>query len=266
MIDHAKLPLGKKPFVPDHRDLALANYIDAGRILDSVAIPASFNWARWNAPNGAPIPRDTNPLGNDLYGNCVFVMIAHKLRRIGAIVGDLQLMNITAEDVIKTYFDATGGNDWGFVIRDALKMLVNTGLFGVKADAFVAVNFKDPVERRIAGFLGCGTCNGYALPLTAQGQVDDQGRQLWFKPTGGWPEGKGPGSWGGHAIDKCGERMNKGISWGGDATWNDDFEIECCDESWLVLVPQWGNAMRCPNGFAYADLLADVRARQRQGA
>jgi hypothetical protein len=257
-MNHTQVKLGKKPFETDHRDIKLAKYLDKGRILDSGIIPAAFDWFSMSG-----FDYDSDVLGNDVYGNCVFAGIAHKLRRIGLMTGDSSLARINADDVIRTYLTLTGGVDEGFVIREALKIIRRDGLFGIRIDGFAMVNMSDPDERRIASWLGCGTLNGYNLPLASQGQTDDQGRQLWDVPAGGWAAGKGPGTWGGHCEDNHAEGNGLGtdVSWGEPTVRTEAWMQACCDEGYLMLVPQWGAGGRAPNGFAYADLLSDIAAR-----
>lgn len=265
MIDHTQVKLGKTPFTTDGRDLKLANYVDQAKILDGAKIPAHVDWTRWkrSLPPYDVAPYDADPLYNNVFGDCTFAGLAHKLRRIGVLTGNALLAGITAEMVRDTYLGATGGNDWGYGIRDMLKMARKDGLFGVRVEAFAAVNWRDPVERLIACWLGCGTLNGYALPLASQGQLDPQGRQLWHRPEGGWPEGRGPGTWGLHCEDNHAEGGNLGQdnSWGERTTRTEDWVQDCTDECWLVLVREWAPGGRAPNGFAYEDLLADAQAR-----
>lgn len=263
MTNLAQFKLGKKPFAADSRDLRLASYVDRSKILDGPAIPAAYDWTKWRGADGRVPPYDADPLGNDVLGDCTFAGFAHKLRRIGQLTGNLALASISAEQVKGTYLGATGGNDWGYGIRDMLKMAQKDGLFGVRIDAFAAVNWRDPDERRVAGWLGCGTINGYALPLASQTQVDGEGRQLWHRPEGGWPAGQGPGTWGLHCEDNHAEGGDLGQdnSWGLRTTRTEEWIQDCCDECWLVLVPEWAAAGRSLNGFAYQDLLADARAR-----
>jgi hypothetical protein len=258
-LDTAKLPLGKKPFVPDHRDLLLGSYVDKQKIIDSAAVPAALDWTRWRIS-----PYDTDPLGNNVLGDCVFAAYAHKLRRIGLITGNPALANITAEMVKAAYLKATEGVDEGFVIRDMLKIAKSeTGLLGVRIDAFAAINHRDPVERLVACWLGCGTLNGYALPLASQDQTDPQGRQLWYRPAGGWPEGRGPGTWGGHCEDNHAEGPMLGTdnSWGQRTVRTEEWITDCCEECWIFLCKEWAPAGRAPNGFDYQQLLSDARAR-----
>lgn len=257
------LRLGKRPYLPDHRDLLLANYVDKQRIIDGASVPAALDWSYWPRLDGSRVPYDTDPLHNDDLGDCVFAALAHKLRRVGELTGNATLAGITAETVKTTYLAATGGVDEGFVIRDMLKIAKGTGLFGVRADAFALVDHTDPVERLVACWIGCGTINGYRLPLASQNQTDPQGRQLWHRPEGGWPKDQGPGTWGGHCEDNHAEGPNLGTdnSWGQRTTRTEEWLQDCCDECWLALFPEWAPTGRAPNGFAYQQLLSDARAR-----
>lgn len=161
------------------------------------------------------------------------------------------------------YNPTTGENDDGFIVREMLGIWQRDGLFGTKAIAYALVG-ADLEEKAIASWLGCGLIGGYSLPISAQRQVDDQGRQLWYLPPGGFPKSEGPGSWGGHCIwmDAPSPQLDGGNSWGQQVYWTQGWDRACCDERWLVLVDGWIDGVgRAPNGFAYEDLLADVKAR-----
>jgi hypothetical protein len=162
------------------------------------------------------------------------------------------------------YDPATGDNDNGYVVRDMLDIWRRDGLYGTKTMAYALVNWNDPDEVVLASWLGCGTIGGYSLPIASQSQQDPQGRQLWFVPSGGWPRGQGPGTWGGHCVWLRGAspKLMTANSWGEDTTWTLEWQSACCDEMWLVLVDKWQSGTgRAPNGFAYQDLLSDVKAR-----
>ncbi len=265
MIDPRHVQLGKRPFTRDRRDLLLKDYIEAGRILDSAAIPGAIDWFAQPRLDGTRVPYDRNPLGNLTKGCCVFSGLAHKARRVGQLTGNRTLAGITEADVLQSYAEHTDGQDVGYVVRDLLKEARRVPIFGcVMVDAFAMVDWLDPIERLVACVLGCGTLDGYLLPLSAQGQTDDRGRQLWDVPEGGFPAGQGPGSWGGHCIDQHAEGgdISEGDSWGERTAQTERFKLATCDESWLVLIHGWGGLNgRAPNGFAYQDLLADAQAR-----
>ena len=260
--------LGKKPFTPDHRDLALSKYLNK-RILAN-QVPAALNLATdFPAPDGSQPDWDMDALGNDTAGCCVFAGPGHLTTLVGAITGKPSVvtkdMVISIYSKLTGYNPVTGANDNGYVIRDMLNYWKNTGLYGHKILAFAGVNWKDPDEVAIAQWLGCGVIGGFQLPIVSQNQVDAQGRQLWYVPTGGWPAGQDPGTWGGHCIFIPGTSpgMDEGNSWGERTHWTADWRIQCCDEMWIVIPDHWATATGgiAPNGFALQDLLNDVASR-----
>ena len=268
MIDHSKLPLGKKPFLPKAKDLHLKNYINKAAIISAAQIPAAPDWQAFSCPDGNLPPPDTDALGNDRAGCCVFAGPGHQLNMINVQLGDQS--RVSADDVLAAYskytgFDPiTGENDNGYYVRNMLDHWRAEGLYGTKVIAYALVDWTNPEEVAVATWLGCGTIGGYALPLASQGQIDDLGRQLWDVPAGGWPAGRGPGTWGGHCVWLRGAspKLMNTNSWGQDTVWTLEWQQACCDEMWLVLVDKWVDASgRAPNGFAYEDLLADVKAR-----
>jgi len=264
----SKLPLGKKPFLPKAKDLHLKAYINKAAVITAASVPASLDWLSFSCPNGDKPQPDTDALGNDAVGNCVFAGPGHLVNMVRAQTGGTS--RVTREDTIAAYskyagYDPiTGANDNGFYVRDMLGIWQKDGLYGTKNLAYALVNWRDPEEVAIASWLGCGTIGGYLLPIASQSQQDGVGRQLWYVPTGGWPVKEGPGTWGGHCMWLRGTspRLSTANSWGIDVTWTTDWQNQCCDEMWVVIVDAWQlTTGRAPNGFAYGDLLADVKAR-----
>ncbi|CAB4131389.1 hypothetical protein UFOVP276_185 [uncultured Caudovirales phage] len=268
MLNMSKLPLGKKPFEPKTKDLHLKAYINKAAIITAASVPASMDWLSFSCPDGEKPQPDTDALGNDRAGDCVFAGPGHMVNMVRAQTGNSS--RVSTDEVIAAYskysgYDpVTGANDDGYYVRDMLNIWQRTGLYGTKILAYALVNWKDPEEVAIASWLGCGTIGGYSLPIASQDQQDEAGRQLWYVPTDGWPCGKGPGSWGGHCMWLRGAspKLMTANSWGIDTTWTLDWQAQCCDEMWVALVDSWQlTTGRAPNGFAYGDLLADVKAR-----
>jgi len=259
--------LGKKPYVKDSKDRALKDYLDK-RILAN-QVPAALNMATcFAAPDGSQPAWDSDPLGNDRAGDCVFAGPGHMTTLVGALTGKQSV--VTANMVLSIYSKLTGydpvsgNNDDGYVLRDMLNYWKGTGLYGHKILCFASVNYKDPDEVAIAQWLGCGVLGGFRLPLASQNQTDAQGKQLWHVPKGGWPSGQGPGSWGGHCIFIPGTSpgMDEGNSWGDSTHWTADWRNQCCDEMWLVIMDDWAVLNgRSPVGFSLQDLLNDVASR-----
>jgi len=264
-MDFSQLPLGKKPFVAKSKDLKLANYIDKSAVISAAQVPLALDWQAFRCANDEIPPLDTDPLGNDRAGNCVFAGPGHQTNMIRAQQGIGE--KVTKEQVIAAYakysgYDpVTGANDDGFVVRDMLKIWQRDGLYGCRALAYALVNWHDPDEVAVASWLGCGTIGGYSLPKESQDQHGEDGKQLWYVPQGGWPSGRGPGTWGGHCIWVRGTspKLSTGNSWGQTTLWDLDWQKQCCDEMWLVITDEWATCS--PNGFSYQDLLNDVKAR-----
>jgi len=269
MLDLSKRKLGLGPWTPDHRDLLLSKYVDAKKLIEYSRVPSASDWGSFPTPSGK-LPRpDQDPLYNDVAGACFFSMVAHHARMVGQHVGDQSLWP-TAEDVGREYqkrtgYDpATGANDTGFVLRTGLKIWMQEGFFGTRTVAYALVG-KSAEEKAIANWLGCGTCAGFSLPASAQTQTNPRGRQLWYVPEGGFKAaGDYPGKWGRHGIYRRNASVGLygGNSWGDDDTaWTPEWDDQCCDENWIVLVDRWVEHSRAPNGFARDDLLLDVQSR-----
>ena len=271
-IDWNKVFLGGLPFEPDDRDLRLKNYIDKNKLINSENCPLAHDWGKISTSSGEMPKPDTDPLGNNIANCCVFSAPGHMVKMIGQQTGDI--IEVTTNMVLNAY--TIGGYkldtklfDNGFPIRAMLKIWKLLGLYGTKALAYVSVNWNDPDEVALASWLGCGTIGGFKLPKASQGQVDDQGqrpsgKQLWFVPPGGFPEGQGPLTWGRHCIWCCKPSpiLDGGNSWGLDTYWTVEWNQQCCEERWMVIVDKWRmNNGQAPNGFAFDDLLADAAAR-----
>jgi hypothetical protein len=263
-MDVSTLKMGRLPYVPKAKDLLFANYIaDAGRLIEAAQVPAAPNLREMLTPSGERPTRDPDPLGNTRKGCCVFSGIAHQINLAAKLSGRDDIV-VTEQMVLDEYDRRTGGVDNGYVIRDMLGIGQREGLWGVKIEAYTLIG-ADPTEQAIATHLGCGIIGGYSLPVHSQTAVDAQGKTLWTIPDGGLPEGDYPGKWGRHCIHghAASPGLNEGNSWGDDETaWLRPWDEQCGDERWFVLLHIWQGANgRAPNGFAWEDLLADVRAR-----
>ena len=266
-LDWSLRPLGKLPFETDSRDLKLSKYLDKQKLLSVEHFPMAHDWDAVHSLEGRLPPHDRDPLGNNKANCCVFSAPGHMAKMVGFQTG--MPIPVTADMVLDAY-GITGYKishklfDNGFNIRAMLKLWKLFGLYGTKALAYTTVNWHDPVEVALASWLGCGTIGGFALPKVSQGQVDNLGRQLWSVPKGGFPAGQGPGTWGHHAIwtYKPSPALDGGNSWGEDTYWTREWDYQCCDERWMVIVDKWKMASgKAPNGFAFDDLLSDVAAR-----
>jgi hypothetical protein len=228
--------------------------------------PGALNWRKvQNAAGEVPSP-DTDALGNDSIGDCVYAAPAHFAMLVGQLTG--RPISISRGQVVDAYAAATGFNpttgsgDNGAYTRDMLDEWRTVGLYGTQLDAYCSVDYRNPDEVLLALFFAGGLVGGYELPIASQGQVDEQGNPDWSIPPGGWPSGQGPGTWGGHCIAEHATQMGQANSWGLNTHFTGGWRQACCGELWMPLLKGWqlGNG-RAPNGFAYDDLLSDARAR-----
>lgn len=259
---------GKHPYQAKASDLLMAKYLDKSALINSGQVPEAPSMYFLPQPDGALPMWDGDDLGNKTIGLCVFAGLAHLFMLAGKLSG--QPCTITKDQVVALYaqltgYDpVTGANDNGYNIRDLLAYAQTTGAWGRKVLAYTLVNAQDPVELAIATWLGCGTLGGFSLPLTAEGQTAPDGRQLWDVPQGGFTAANGPGTWGGHCIHCYSTSTDRdgGNSWGERSFWTRAWQQACQDEAWLILPDNWAPSTGlAPDGFALADLLADVAAR-----
>lgn len=263
MINHATAPLGRLFDTHHVGDLCFAKYIDKATLIDVAQAPPALNWKAFPTISGALPTPDNDPLANNVYGCCVFSAPGHMINLIAKQLGLTNLV-VTAEMVEAEYLKRTRGADTGYYIRSMLDIWASEGLWGTKIDGYCTVDKNNSDEVALATWLGGGLIGGYDLPLAAQGQTDAQGRQLWDVPAGGWPAGKGPGTWGGHCMYQRGSSpgMDDYCSWGENTEATTAWRKDCNSELYLPALQIWqGVDGRCPNGFAYLDFLSDVRAR-----
>jgi hypothetical protein len=152
----------------------------------------------------------------------------------------------------------TGANDNGANVRDMLKEWHTTGLYGTTLAGFCAVDWTDADEVAIAAWLCGGLIGGYALPVRIREQDPD-----WFVPKTLTKDDE-PNSLGGHCIYGHGTSpgLDEANSWGEHTTFTPAWRNKYCFELWAPVLGSWvTRSGRCPNGFAMADLLADVFAR-----
>jgi hypothetical protein len=257
--------LGKNPHTPKTSDLKLAKYLDRATLIDVAMAPLDLDWSAFPTPSGALPTPDTDPLGNNVAGDCVWTSPGHMVNLIGKQVGRSDLivtkeMAIAAYSKYTGYDPTTGEGDNGSQVRDMLAAWQKDGLYGTKCLAYALVDWTNSEEVDLASWLGMGLIGGYSLPLASQTQNDADGRPQWIVPVGGFPAGQGPGTWGGHCIYSHGASAN---TWGESLLMTQDWINACCDELWLAVIDASQLATgRVPAGFAWQDFLNDVAARQ----
>lgn len=259
--------LGLVPEPPEVDRLLLSRYVDKATLIDVAQAPMGADWTMIPTVSGKLPPPDTDPLYNQHAGCCLFSMAGHHVRLVARLVGRDDIADAVTEEAVKRAYAAatgydpdTGEGDNGYTFSGLFAIWEAAGLFGTRMVARASVDWSDEDEVALANWLGVGTLGGYALPIAAQDQVDSRGRPQWSVPPDGWPQGDGPGKWGNHAIFQHGQRG--GNTWGDSVIWTPDWNRACCFQLELGVLDISAMANgRVPAGFAWDDLLADVRAR-----
>ena len=253
--------LGKLPFVVAHRDLLLKNYRDSPTLIEAAQVPGALDGGVFPTPDGTDPAPDTDPLGNNKAGNCVYAAPGHMVKLVGQLVGAPTI--ITADMALAAYAEdtgydpVTGANDNGANVRDMLNRWRQRGLYGSTIVAYCAVNWNDADEVAIATWLCGGVIGGYNLPQSIWAQDPD-----WYVPEPLTPDDEQ--IIGGHCIFWHGTSpgLDNGTSWGEDTSATPPWRRRYCEELWAPMLGLWiMKNGRAPNGFSYADLLADVQAR-----
>lgn len=264
----AALPkLGKRAAKNDSRTLKLSKYMSLSRLPSP---PDSIDYT-------AEVDREVGPnswsmYANDRYGCCVIASCAHLVTTWTSMVGSPVIP--TTEDVLREYslvsgFDqATGANDNGCVLVEALNRWRQHGLFGRKILAHAQVDHDNPELIVTAAWLFGGLLLGMQMPQKWQNPTEYLGHEEWLAPTrfhrfGPWA----PGSWGGHCtlFNGYGPTKYKITTW--------DREIPCsphaldiyCDEIRACVSLDWLDPAKktCPPGFDLDQLIHDLQTLQQ---
>ncbi len=245
--------LGKLPPRRDPRTFKLRRYIQH--------LPTAPPLVDWTGK----VP-DYGMLCNDRLGCCVIAGMMHlAIQQRGA--AGLPVMAPSDADVVAMY-SAIGGyvpgdpsTDCGCNMLDALNYWRQAGLtFGGathRITAFAAVKLHEPAELASALWLFGGTLDGYALPASVEGA------SAWRAPTGKLRGRTAAGSWGGHCVDDPYDKGGalKVVTWGSEMPVDYGFREAYCDESYVVLTPEWIEANgNSPCGLKRDALLADLAA------
>jgi hypothetical protein len=277
LLDHTKVKTGVRDPQPSKAPKMRA-YLDMDKLLqdrriEAQFIAAAFNWAAMPRGDGTMPAPDTDPKGNNWCGDCVWAGYANQVNACRQAMG-LPIL-VTEAEVVAAYRKYTGfdpadpSTDRGTTMQEMWNVAESKdGLFGARVLARASIDPTDGDALTAGVILAGGVIGSYALPECAQNQVDDHDRQLWdYNPAKGWPDGDYPGKWGGHCMRKGGRSPggDNDDSWGAAHYMTNAFRIETCQSLELALLDTWqfGTADGlAPNGFAFADLLSDIRSRQ----
>lgn len=174
--------------------------------------------------------------GNDQYGDCVWAMMANMVILATCHTG--QVVIPTLEEVLGAYsavtgFDpATGANDNGTSVTDALEYMRTTGLGGHKILAWAAIDPRYLMHRQLGCDFFGATLVGVNLPASAQKQF---GNSAWEVVPQDFIEG-------GHAILRpgYGRLGDDYVTWAkwdqkASAAWSQAY----VEEEYVVITQDW---------------------------
>lgn len=249
-INHNFIKLGKLPYVPDKRNLKLANYLIPTKL---PPLPESYDWFQRVSKFG--------PLGNLKAGDCVVAGSMHMIQTWTANQNHEVIM--TAEQAISLYSQLTGydpetgANDNGLNMAAFLKFWRKQGVYDHKIGAYVQVNAQNHTQLAYANYLFGGVYCGVALPLTAQNQ------QVWDVTDPNLTGNAEPGSWGGHCVN-LGIHDPLGFvfsTWGEEQYATLSFVHAYCDEAYAIISQDFLDGKNgAPNGFDLNQLQKDLHA------
>lgn len=249
-INHHQIKLGKLPYVPDARNLKLADYLIPTKL---PPLPYSYDWFQRISRFG--------PMGNLEAGDCVVAGAGHMVQTWTAnqgrevIIPDKDIIGLYSQ--LTGYDPKTGANDTGLNIAAFLKFWRTTGVGGHKIGAYVQVNPHDHTQLAYANYLFGGVYCGLALPLTAQNQ------QVWDVTDPDLTGKAEPGSWGGHCVnlgihDPLGYVFS---TWGEEQYATLSFVNAYCDEAYAIISQDFlDDNGKAPNGFDRESLTRDLHA------
>ena len=243
---------GKRQARHDKRTLRLSAYLDYAKL---PPIPDEFGHEN--------VVSDWGMLGNSAVGDCVWAGAAHEtMLWTGAASGSPAWF--TDQCVLSDYSAVTGfqqdypTTDNGTCVLDALKYRVNTGILDAngnrhKLGAFVALEPGNFDHLLAAMFLFGAVGIGINFPSTAMEQFNNG--QPWDIVPDMMNDG-------GHYIPLVAKRgyLLNCVTWGKIQPMTNAFFSKQCDEAYAFLSPEYLAAGKSPEGFALADLQADLRA------
>lgn len=222
------------------------------------ALPSAPPMRHWSAK----VDPHWGMMLNDQLGDCTCAAAAHLIQSWTA--NETKEQTLSDQAVLAAYKAVGGYNpsdpttDQGAVELDVLNYWRNTGVGGVKIDAFVALEPRNHDHVRAAIDMFGGAYIGLALPISAQNQ------RVWSVPPSGTAS-RTPGevgSWGGHAVVALDYdwRGVTCVTWGELKLMTWRFWDSYCEEGYALLCSLWTASGRSPSGFRYDTLKADLAA------
>lgn len=244
------LKLGKLPPKHHPNTLRLGKYLGQG-ILPS---PATKVYREYLTPESAKLM-----FGNDQYGDCVWAMFANFIILTTVHTGSLFVPTLV--DVLKCYSDvtgfdpATGANDNGTNMTDAMAYMQSTGMAGHKILGWARVDHTNLNERRLGADLFGATLTGVNFPESADTQ---------FNSASSWEIDPSSPIAGGHAILRpgYGAAGDDYVTW---AKWDQKasaaWSFGYVDEEYVAITEDWFDAVTklTPGGLDLLTLEADLK-------
>jgi hypothetical protein len=237
---------GKHPPKRDYRTLRLGKYLTSAL----AAPPVSLNvldtvYKKLNVND----PTKLFPIdGNDTLGDCTIAAAAHAITIYRGLIGQENIM--ASADVVKLYWDLTGGVDTGLAELDVLKYWQQTGIGGETILAYASVDPKNHSHVEQAIQLFGGVYLGFQVQQNCVQEFDAH------EP---WTPGALTND--GHAVFAVAYDANTVtvLTWGStqQATW--DWWDECVDEAYAILPPE-AKGTGFAEGFDFAQLQQDLQA------
>lgn len=256
------MKLGKKPFVPDARDIRFS-VVRAAVTLPTP--PAHFGhglmFKDWlmlgNGPDDTVVP------GFQGAGDCVFAGAAHETMETNKLAG--HTVKFDGKAVISDYSAVTGyvvgddATDNGTEVRQALKYRQKVGVVDAKGvrhkiGAYVSINPKSWDELMQAAYVFSAVGIGFEFPDTAMTQFGQ--RMPWDVVPGATIEG-------GHYVPVLGRSS---LNIGGAITWarrqgmTRSFYETYNDEAWAIVYPEELKNGKTERGMDLAALNAALLA------
>ena len=206
-------------------------------------------------PAQVAVPKASYPLdGNSEYGDCVMAGCGHLVAAWDAETGKTDPVP-DQDEVVRTYFELTGGPDSGLNEASVLATWRAQGLFGERIAAYAPVSVSDIVSLHQAIAFYGGSMLGIACPQSAQQQFAD-GQPWTFVP--------GSPVIGGHCIVALGYDSEAVLcaTWGGIARVSYPFLAHFMDEAWAIIPSEFVEAGKGPS-LDLASLRADLDSLQR---
>jgi hypothetical protein len=248
--------LGRLPKKEDDRTLQLRKYLTPVRPTP----PANLTWY----PKNKVIPMYLN----DKIGCCGVSSMAHLIGvwTANAINNELVFDDSAVREAYSgitgsegaAYDPATGANDNGVAMLDALNYYHRVGLGGRKNVGFVEVNAKSQLDVQLACWWYGGLYCGFDLPAAVEPTFSTSAPwTLGDKPpTGAWT----PGSLGGHAVE-ISSYSPRGVTcttWDMYKSMDWNFFHTYCTECYAVFSLDWVYMNEAPNGINNQQLLRDL--------